>query len=404
MLTLSNPTKVTSSSSNIELRCLAITLVIIFFFNTPISFIKKEQLKNYQQRLELETKIISERIVLINNLLNYAANQRQIPNKLITLDSITGNFSFINAIEYKHSDFIDPKCGLALPSTLKTNTLFDPNSDEFQIYKPICQHSKISLRLYININLQQLCSFIDANYLLLNSEGTIFSSSFSEISPGNKLRDIHPKIWNEISVSEKQNSFFSVEDSTVLVYKIPFFANQSVYIIQIIDDSDLIPSYFYIVIFLFSTTIGISYYLYHLRKEKQALSKIKNRISTDGNYYLCIFDIDHFKKVNDKYGHDVGDQVIRRVAGIIKSKLRFSDYSFRFGGEEFLVIIKALSQEEAIALVDKIRLDVEQLAQKPSVSISGGLCCINKPIDIVIKCADAQLYQAKESGRNLIIY
>ncbi|MCE0496072.1 GGDEF domain-containing protein [Vibrio salinus] len=414
---LTYPTKVSSSSSNMELKCLAITLAIIFFFNTPVSYIKNDQLKDYQQQLLLRSEIISEKIRLINSLIKHHSDYGfSVFNK-----GFKENFNYIKSIEYKPSYQISHKCGSHFPSTVKTNTLFDPNTDEFRIYQPICHQSKTIRQLYINLDLKALCDFSTPNLILLNADSYIYNTSSSNIYPGHKLSEIYPKIWNEISVMDKPNNTFSIKDTTVIVHKLSFISDQPVFVLHIIDDSDLIPPYFYIIIFMFGITAGVTYYLYLLRKEKMALSKItytdqlsglnnrhylskiKNRITTDGNYYLCILDIDHFKKVNDKYGHDIGDQVIRRVATVIKSKIRFSDYAIRFGGEEFLVILKTNSKEDAANIIERIRAGVEQLAQQPSVSISGGLCCLNQPMESTIKCADAQLYKAKESGRNLIV-
>jgi diguanylate cyclase (GGDEF)-like protein len=405
-----------------ELKCLAITLAIIFCFNTPISFIKSDQLKEYQHQLRLNNSILAERVALINSLIEYKSTKSISSQSLMPLEkTLQKSFKYLKQIEYRHLNVVNRHCGTQYPSTLTTDTLFVPDTHALKIYQPICLDSKIVQQLFINIDLVELSSFTTPNLLLLNSDGTVYHSTDATISSGQKFSTMYPTAWNEISVAEKPDLTFSVDDMTVILHKMPFVAHQSVYLIQIIKESELIPPYFYIIIILIGMTIGTSYYLHQLRKEKLALSKItytdqlsglhnrhylshiKHQISLDGKFYLCILDIDHFKQVNDKYGHDIGDQVIKRVAAIIKSKIHFSDYAFRFGGEEFLVILKAPNQCAAVTMVEQIRTEIEQLAQKPSVSISGGLCCINQPIEKALKCADAQLYKAKESGRNLII-
>nr|WP_237729153.1 GGDEF domain-containing protein [Vibrio fluvialis] len=170
-----------------------------------------------------------------------------------------------------------------------------------------------------------------------------------------------------------------------------------------------------------SITAGVSLYLYRIRKDKLELSKItftdelsglhnrhylkkvSRQLTPDGRYYLCILDIDHFKSVNDKYGHDIGDQVIKRVASVIKSRIRLTDYAFRFGGEEFVVVIKTDSTEQAVRIFDRIREDVARFVQAPKVTISGGVWPVIESVDDAIKQADRLLYMAKEGGRNTIL-
>ncbi|MDC0612061.1 GGDEF domain-containing protein [Vibrio sp.] len=264
-------------------------------------------------------------------------------------------------------------------------------------------------------------SFRQKDVVLANFEGHVMSHKRTEMLSGISLKRQYPKLWESITVAQK--SSFSVSDNnvTALVHRIEFIGGQYFYLIKIVNDDDLIPPYFYIVIVLLSLFLGGGYYLSQLRKEKNTLKKlsytdqlsglhnrhylseISRQLACDKRYHLCIFDIDHFKRVNDKYGHDIGDQVIKRVADVLKSQMKMGDMAFRIGGEEFLVIMKVDSREVAIHRVERIRKMVQELPQKPSVSISGGLCCINRPIEEVIKCADAQLYQAKQSGRNIIV-
>ena len=119
-------------------------------------------------------------------------------------------------------------------------------------------------------------------------------------------------------------------------------------------------------------------------------------------------DIDFFKKVNDQYGHDIGDIALKQVTSIIKSHIPDAQIIARFGGEEFCIFIQELSPDDAQHCFDTLRLAIEE---KPvplkngsfNLSVSIGLCTEKQPsIDAMITIADTQLYQAKQQGRNRI--
>jgi len=126
---------------------------------------------------------------------------------------------------------------------------------------------------------------------------------------------------------------------------------------------------------------------------------------------LLMCDLDFFKEVNDKYGHDTGDKVLKATAEVIKKSVRTSDLVIRFGGEEFLVLLIDIHPETSIEIAEKIRMTMEQT----KVSITGG--AISKTISIgvcefpqdtqsfweAIKFADVALYKAKETGRNKVV-
>lgn len=113
-----------------------------------------------------------------------------------------------------------------------------------------------------------------------------------------------------------------------------------------------------------------------------------------------MLDIDHFKIYNDTYGHQEGDTVLVRVAETLRMLVRNADYVFRYGGEEFLILLPETSSPEAYTLAERLRAAVESGAD---VTISLGVCsspCVS--IEDVIKKADSALYQAKMKGRNRV--
>lgn len=132
--------------------------------------------------------------------------------------------------------------------------------------------------------------------------------------------------------------------------------------------------------------------------------------SADRNVSLIICDIDFFKKVNDTYGHNAGDAVLRHVASMFRTNARPGDGIYRWGGEEFLVVLPDTNKEQAIDIAERLRTSVmesvchfEDLSIK--VTMSFGLTVLNmdNPIEENIKIADERLYKAKEGGRNRVI-
>lgn len=126
---------------------------------------------------------------------------------------------------------------------------------------------------------------------------------------------------------------------------------------------------------------------------------------------LLMFDVDHFKKINDNYGHDVGDRVLQIIAGTARKEMRHSDLLARFGGEEFIVLLNDTQMQDALVIAERIRGSIEKqyLYDTPDrsirFSISIGLSELESPhqtLDDLIKKADIALYDAKKNGRNRI--
>jgi len=125
---------------------------------------------------------------------------------------------------------------------------------------------------------------------------------------------------------------------------------------------------------------------------------------------VILFDIDHFKQINDSLGHIQGDVILRNIAAYISGTIRDDDFAARWGGDEFIIVVHSHS-EEARLLAEKIRLRVRQddftkmnRLEKPlSLSLGIAECRPGKPIASTMKQADDALYQAKEAGRNCTI-
>ncbi|OHC66289.1 MAG: hypothetical protein A3H93_00635 [Rhodocyclales bacterium RIFCSPLOWO2_02_FULL_63_24] len=121
-------------------------------------------------------------------------------------------------------------------------------------------------------------------------------------------------------------------------------------------------------------------------------------------HWLAVIDIDHFKRVNDNFGHLIGDEVLLLVATMMKSLFRAHDKLFRFGGEEFVVLLKPTAAEDAQRIFERLRAEIEQrdFPQVGRVTVSIGYARIgldDQP-SVILDNADNALYWAKEHGRN----
>lgn len=125
---------------------------------------------------------------------------------------------------------------------------------------------------------------------------------------------------------------------------------------------------------------------------------------------LVMLDIDHFKNVNDTYGHMVGDEVIRHISALIRKHVRETDVSGRYGGEEFAILLSDTPLKSAYVFAERLRREVEAAVVKHNdielkYTISLGVAEIEPSIknyEAWVECADASLYNSKENGRNKV--
>ena len=141
---------------------------------------------------------------------------------------------------------------------------------------------------------------------------------------------------------------------------------------------------------------------------RRAMGSLLELLSeTEQTYVVLSLDIDHFKRVNDTFGHDVGDTALKHVAEIIKSNSRASDLSCRAGGEEFTLIMPATTIAIAKSIAERIRDNVEfnELPEVGKLTISIGVACREEAAtsNAVLKLADERLYLAKQGGRNRVV-
>jgi len=123
-----------------------------------------------------------------------------------------------------------------------------------------------------------------------------------------------------------------------------------------------------------------------------------------------MFDIDHFKAINDQFGHSVGDHALRLVAAAARSQLRMQDHIGRYGGEEFLIVFPETPLEGAMRVTERVRAAVEAMAvheggHRIPLTVSAGVSEVaeGETLDSVLRRVDAAMYRAKAAGRNQVV-
>jgi diguanylate cyclase (GGDEF)-like protein/putative nucleotidyltransferase with HDIG domain len=149
--------------------------------------------------------------------------------------------------------------------------------------------------------------------------------------------------------------------------------------------------------------------LYNHRHFHERMDQEIARGSRFGSIFsLVMMDLDHFKTYNDNYGHLAGDEVLRKVGRCIEGSIRSVDMAFRYGGEEFTVILPGTRLNDAYKVAERIRNTIEAKASPGTMPVTASLGVSSWPIDgmtkqDIIARADAALYQAKQSGRNRVM-
>jgi len=152
--------------------------------------------------------------------------------------------------------------------------------------------------------------------------------------------------------------------------------------------------------------------IYNRRYFMDAVAKLMNRvIRSNTNSFVILFDLDYFKQVNDKYGHQAGDEVLKEIAERVSNALRSYDLFARYGGEEFIIFVSELDQESVMQLVERVRMDIAKMPvtfKEISVPITASFgvapAAPRNNLDTAIAIADKALYQAKADGRNSSVF
>jgi diguanylate cyclase (GGDEF)-like protein len=155
------------------------------------------------------------------------------------------------------------------------------------------------------------------------------------------------------------------------------------------------------------TKLKLKHHLFSILNEWLARERANESFS------MLLFDIDHFKRVNDTYGHACGDMVLKYIAQIFMDNIRSSDIAARYGGEEFIILIAHPGKTLAMKIAERIRSTIAKSEIKYkehtiSLTISCGVACYEKDLDVsaeaMIDRADKALYRSKQEGRNRVTF
>ncbi|HBF4441550.1 TPA: GGDEF domain-containing protein [Clostridioides difficile] len=240
----------------------------------------------------------------------------------------------------------------------------------------------------------------------------------------NKILNIYEKQGNVKSLNEYQKMLIneykenkSIRDSETSFYIIDKVSSES----KLFEKTKKEIKYYKILFTVILIAILGSTFLYNRLKYFKAqnlhdgLTNVYNRksfdimyekyIEKDDNFALVMIDIDNFKLINDNYGHKFGDVVIKGITNTICVMLEQDDKVFRYGGEEFSVLIRNKSGEEVVDIIDNIRVAIanKKWSEDVTVTISAGVAHISGSKN-VLEEADKNLYKAKQLGRNKVVY
>ncbi|MBK7864074.1 MAG: diguanylate cyclase [Archangiaceae bacterium] len=159
-----------------------------------------------------------------------------------------------------------------------------------------------------------------------------------------------------------------------------------------------------------SLTDGLTQIANHRHFQDRLRDEFRRAQRYDDPLALILIDLDHFKDVNDRHGHLVGDQVLKEVAVAIKKSVRETDFVARYGGEEFAVVLPKTQLAGALTVAERVWLDVGalRLGAPPGFAITASLGLSGYPsrtivsAEQMVRCADEALYRAKREGRNKI--
>lgn len=143
--------------------------------------------------------------------------------------------------------------------------------------------------------------------------------------------------------------------------------------------------------------------------QNQLIREISRYQRAGHHFSVILMDLDHFKEINDNFGHDAGDEVLVEFANLLRETCRGSDVVSRWGGEEFLMLLPDTSLLQALTLAERLRqmvaeFDFEYQGRPIPVTLSAGVCSISQTetIEALLKQADVHLYRSKAQGRNRI--
>jgi len=330
---------------------------------------------------------------------------KQIPVIFLTvLDDIKSEIDGLSfgAVDYVHKPFI----ASLLIQRIKTHIALM----EYQKIEVITMATIIAME-----NIKEGFVLVDDknNYLSSNPAAKKMFSDISKLSRGESILSI--TAWpDELKNNDNNSVEFSInKDNETKYFKAsisPVFIKEKTFIARIFLFMDITDNVNLMKDLEHAAYMDSLTGIYNRRHFIElAGADIKRAIRMDQIIYVAMLDIDFFKNVNDTYGHDAGDMVLKNITNITTKTIRSYDLFGRFGGEEFIILFTVTDKEEAFSIAERIRKNIEQSVlnyegNEIKLTCSIGLARFIKdhPLQNAIRNSDKALYTAKNSGRNQV--
>jgi len=147
---------------------------------------------------------------------------------------------------------------------------------------------------------------------------------------------------------------------------------------------------------------------YNRRKFEQYIkSSVDIKLKYNCDFSIIMFDIDYFKQINDRYGHNVGDQLLKEISSVVRNTLRETDKLFRWGGDEFIILLPGIALKDACKVAEKVRCSIEAYTfearpEKVTVSLGVGEYILEDGIEQLVSSVDKAMLKAKAGGKNRV--
>ncbi|MDD3463012.1 MAG: GGDEF domain-containing protein [Sulfurospirillaceae bacterium] len=410
-----------------------IILFIVFFIITrsmkplsslfeSINFVMSSAQKgDYSKRISSRSKELEYQNIAswINSLLS------KIETTLQEIENVAGRF--LSKKEYQHSDMLIEVRDMIheLSDIYKFKNTIEFDEDKKQVYARI----GLILSSKFGLNNFSLAESINTNHApqIVYSKGSLASDIGSNCRALRIKQMVHseqfPNICETCSKSTEHYVCipYTISDGFEILLNIAFDKKEDVE--KTIKNIPRLQNYIdsarpelvsknLTEILRFSSTVDSLTGLFNRKYLDEYVEKIMAQsLRTKISYGILMIDIDYFKMVNDNYGHDVGDNAIRILSATLKENIREADMAFRFGGEEFLILLHNCEEGSSVVVAEKIRQAFEKKAIKAPNSkefyktLSVGVSDFPKDGDTIWKCikfADIALYDAKHNGRNCV--
>lgn len=406
-----------------ELVATILIMLFILLVTTPKNFIDNYKLSAQAEDLALVELVYLQRIQKIETALMLIRQQAtttgeagKVADKLPK--SLTNNISRIDIMDQTHyRQFIsDLKLNLGDleygNSTAPFNIALADNGNSYFILT--AADRQLPLYYIATVNSAQLWAVPNNNVMVVNtdSQGNVLFSHRENQGKVDKL------LLHTLKTSPTQEGYYLYRNENIS-YRILSAGGQTLYML-FIDRFRLVDRIYFLMTAIGFLAIVLLLSVYQVnRKRKQAkyqssidelsqlfnrkhLHRHKRKIEAQPDQFVALLDIDHFKNVNDTFGHITGDKIIKQISQLLKDNARKKDIVFRYGGEEFLMVLNADSLTEAEKIFNRIRHRIEIAPLDPRITVSIGIAKLEGSIDRALAEADKYLYVAKTSGRNQV--